>query len=212
MIRAESSSSLFILKDSSGFGLFSPLRLIVNICPSVQKLQHLYAHSMALRVHVAFVKVRRWMRCALTLTTRTTGKNTGWEPALIRRILASGRQSRRSRNCGTDTSITRSQTALAGMEPCQAKTRGRLLRPHVIGGKRHHIGKEVDRRREAGDDLDAMHQTPIEYTRRASRAPREPLVLPSLSLSRSVTKIGIRKLFARGSADGTLKKSTVANS
>jgi hypothetical protein len=31
-------------------------------------------------------------------------------------------------------------------EPCQPKTRGRLLRPHVIGGKHHHIGKEVDRR------------------------------------------------------------------
>jgi hypothetical protein len=78
-------------------------------------------------------------------------------------------------------------------EPCQPKTRGRLLRPHVIGGKHHYIGKEVDRRWEEGDDLDAMRQTPIEYTRKASRA-REPLVQPSLSLSQSVKKIGIRKL------------------
>ena len=31
-------------------------------------------------------------------------------------------------------------------EPCQAKTIGRLLRPHIVGGKHHHIGKEVDRR------------------------------------------------------------------
>ena len=82
-------------------------------------------------------------------------------------------------------------------EPCQPKTRGRLLRPHVIGGKRHRIGKEVDRRWEEGDDLDAMHQTPIEYTRRASRA-REPLIQPSLSLSQSVKKIGIRKLIRQG--------------
>jgi len=40
----------------------------------------------------------------------------------------------------------------------------------VIGGERHRIGKEVDRRWEEGDDLEAMHQTPIEYTRKASRA------------------------------------------
>jgi len=82
-------------------------------------------------------------------------------------------------------------------EPCHPKTRGRLLRPHVIGGKRHRIGKEVDRRWEEGDDLDAMHQTPIEYTHRASRA-REPLIQPSLSLSRLVKKTGIRKLIRQG--------------
>lgn len=82
-------------------------------------------------------------------------------------------------------------------EPCQRKTRGRLLRPHVIGGKRHRIGKEIDRRWEEGDDLDAMRQTPIEYTRRASRA-REPLVQPSPSLSRMVRNIGIRKLIRQG--------------
>ena len=43
-----------------------------------------------------------------------------------------------------------------------------------------------------------MHRTPIEYTRRASRAPREPLIQPSLSLSQSVRKIGIRKLIRQG--------------
>ena len=83
-------------------------------------------------------------------------------------------------------------------EPCQRKTRGRLLRPHVIGGKHHRIGKEVDRRWEEGDDLDAMRQTPIEYTRKASRAPREPMMQPSLSLSQLVKKIGIRKLTRQG--------------
>ena len=83
-------------------------------------------------------------------------------------------------------------------ELCQPKTRGRLLRPHVIGGKHHRIGKEVDRRWEEGDDLDAMRQTPIEYTRKASRAPHEPLVQPSPSLSQAVKKIGIRKLIRQG--------------
>ena len=73
-----------------------------------------------------------------------------------------------------------------------------MRRPYVIGGKHHHIGKEVDRRWEEGDDLEAMRQTPIEYTRRASRATREPLMQPSLSLSQSVKKIGIRKLIRQG--------------
>ncbi len=83
-------------------------------------------------------------------------------------------------------------------EPCHPKTRGRLVRPHVIGGKHHRIGKEVDRRWEEGDDLDAMRQTPIQYTRRASRATREPLAQPSLSLGRLVKDLGIRKLIRQG--------------
>jgi hypothetical protein len=93
-------------------------------------------------------------------------------------------------------------------EPCQPKTRGRLLRPHVIGRKHHRIGKEVDRRWEEGDDLDAMRQAPIEYTRKASRAPHEPLVQPSLSLSRSVKNIGIRKLIRQGFGRRILEKLT----
>jgi len=82
-------------------------------------------------------------------------------------------------------------------EPCQQKTRGRLRRPYVIGGKHHRIGKEVDRRWEEGDDLDALRQTPIEYTRKASRA-REPLIQPSLSLGRTIRKLGIRRLIRQG--------------
>jgi hypothetical protein len=66
-----------------------------------------------------------------------------------------------------------------------------------IGGKRHRIGKEVDRRWEEGDDLEAMHQTPIEYTRRASRT-REPLIQSSPSLGRTIRKLGIRKLIRQG--------------
>jgi hypothetical protein len=46
-------------------------------------------------------------------------------------------------------------------------------------------------------DLEAMHQTPIEYTPRASRV-REPLIQPSLSLRQLVKKIGIRKLIRQG--------------
>ena len=82
-------------------------------------------------------------------------------------------------------------------EPCQQKTRGRLRRPYIIGGKHHHIGKEVDRRWEEGDDLEAMRRTPIEYTRKASRA-REPLIQPSLSLGRTIKKLGIRRLIRQG--------------
>jgi hypothetical protein len=91
-------------------------------------------------------------------------------------------------------------------EPCQQKTRGRLRRPYIIGGKHHHIGKEVDRRWEEGDDLEAMRQTPIEYTRKASRAPREQLVQPSLSLSQAVRKIGIRRLIRQGFGRRILEK------
>ncbi|HWZ75438.1 MAG TPA: hypothetical protein VNX87_02820 [Candidatus Sulfotelmatobacter sp.] len=43
-----------------------------------------------------------------------------------------------------------------------------------------------------------MRQTPIEYTRKASRASREPLTQPSLSLSQLVKKIGIRKVIRQG--------------
>lgn len=42
-----------------------------------------------------------------------------------------------------------------------------------------------------------MRQTPIEYTRKASRA-REPLIQPSLSLGRMIRKLGIRTLIRQG--------------
>jgi hypothetical protein len=66
-----------------------------------------------------------------------------------------------------------------------------------MGSKHQWSGKEGDRRWEEGDDLDAMRQTPIEYTRKASRA-LEPLVQPSPALSRMVRNIGIRKLIRQG--------------
>lgn len=90
-------------------------------------------------------------------------------------------------------------------EPCQQKTRGRLRRPYVIGGKHHHIGKEVDRRWEEGDDLEAMRQIPIEYARKASRT-REPLIQPSLSLGRTIRKLGIRRLMRQGFGRRILEK------
>ena len=130
------------------------------------------------------------MQCASTLTTHTTSENTKLgttfdspdfgERAIVETfegLLHRYFYHLESKSLGPDG------------EPCQQRTRGRLRRPDVIGGKHHRIGKEVDRRWEEGDDLDAMRQTPIEYTRKASRA-REPLIQPSLSLSRSVRKIG----------------------
>ena len=42
-----------------------------------------------------------------------------------------------------------------------------------------------------------MRQTPIEYTRKASRV-REPLIQPSLSLGRTIKKLGIRRLIRQG--------------
>jgi hypothetical protein len=56
-----------------------------------------------------------------------------------------------------------------------------------------------------------MHQTPIEYTRTASRA-CEPLIRPSLFLSRSLRNIGIQKLIRQGFGRRILEKSLVANS
>jgi hypothetical protein len=90
-------------------------------------------------------------------------------------------------------------------EPCQRKTRGRLGRPHVIGGERHRIGKEVDRRWEESDDLESMRQSPIEYTRAASRA-AESTARPSLHLSLLVREIGIRKLMRQGFGRRILEK------
>jgi hypothetical protein len=90
-------------------------------------------------------------------------------------------------------------------EPCQRQTRGLLGRPHVIAGKRHRIGKEVDRRWEEGDDLESMRQAPIEYTRAASRA-AGPTVRPSLHLGLLVKEIGIRKLMRQGFGRRILEK------
>lgn len=42
-----------------------------------------------------------------------------------------------------------------------------------------------------------MRQAPIEYMRKASRV-REPLIQPSLSLSRTIKKLGIRRLIRQG--------------
>jgi hypothetical protein len=48
-------------------------------------------------------------------------------------------------------------------ESCRRETVGLLQRAHIIGGKHRRIGKEVDRRWEEGDELDAIRQRPIEY-------------------------------------------------
>src|SRR5215472_17815923 len=76
---------------------------------------------------------------------------------------------------------------------------------HIIAGKRHRIGKEVDRRWEEGDVLEAARLRPIEYER-ASRRAAEPLVEPGLYLSRLVKEIGIRKLNRQGFGRRILEK------
>jgi len=60
-----------------------------------------------------------------------------------------------------------------------------MLTGGLLGGctslreERHRIGKDVDRRWEEGDVLEAARRRPIEYQRTSSRA-GEPLVEPSL--------------------------------
>ncbi len=90
-------------------------------------------------------------------------------------------------------------------EPCQRKTRGRLEKPLVIGGKRYRIGKEVDRRWEESDDLESMRQAPNMYTQAASRAPG-PTVIPGPRLGQLVRDIGIRKLMRQGFGRRILQK------
>jgi len=76
---------------------------------------------------------------------------------------------------------------------------------HIIAGRRHRIGKEVDRRWEEGDVLEAARLRPIEYER-ASRRATESLVEPGLYLSRLVKEIGIRRLNRQGFGRRILEK------
>ena len=89
--------------------------------------------------------------------------------------------------------------------PCGMLTFGLLGRIHIIAGKRHRIGKEVDRRWEEGDVLEATRLRPIEYER-ASRRAAESLAEPGLYLSRLVKEIGIRKLNRQGLGRRILEK------
>jgi hypothetical protein len=90
-------------------------------------------------------------------------------------------------------------------EPCQRNTRGRLRRPHIVGGKRHRIGKEVDRRWEESDDLESIRQAPNEFTRAATRT-AGPTVVPGPHLGQMVRQIGIRKLMRQGFGRRILEK------
>lgn len=80
---------------------------------------------------------------------------------------------------------------------CGMLTRGLLGRTHISAGRRHRIGKEVDRRWEEGDVLEAARRRPIDYRPTSSRG-GEALLEPSLYLSRLVKEIGIRKLNRQG--------------
>lgn len=87
---------------------------------------------------------------------------------------------------------------------CGMLTFGLLGRTRIIAGKRHRIGKEVDRRWEEGDVLEAERRL-IQYDRASSRM-GEPLAEPSLYLSRLVKEIGIRKLNRQGFGRRILEK------
>ena len=76
---------------------------------------------------------------------------------------------------------------------------------HIIAGRRRRFGKEVDRRWEEGDVLEAARLRPIEYER-ASRREAESLVEPGLYLSHLVKEIGIRKLNRQGFGRRILEK------
>jgi hypothetical protein len=90
-------------------------------------------------------------------------------------------------------------------ESCRRQTIGLLQRAHIIGGKHRRIGKEVDRRWEEGDDLDAIRQRPIEY--QAIRAKTgDATAIPGGALSRLVKKIGLRKLMRQGLGRRILQK------
>jgi hypothetical protein len=84
-------------------------------------------------------------------------------------------------------------------------TRGLLGGCTSLREGRHRIGKEVDRRWEEGDVLEAARRRPIEYQRTSSRT-GEPLVEPSLYLSLLVKEIGIRKLNRQGFGRRILEK------
>ena len=88
---------------------------------------------------------------------------------------------------------------------CGMLTFGLLGRMHIIAGRRRRFGKEVDRRWEEGDVLEAARHRPIEYERASSRA-GESLIEPSLYLSRLVKGIGIRKLNRQGFGRRILEK------
>jgi hypothetical protein len=88
---------------------------------------------------------------------------------------------------------------------CGMLTFGLLGRMHIIAGRRRRFGKEVDRRWEEGDVLEAARLRPIEYERAPRRA-AESLVEPGLYLSRLVKEIGIRKLNRQGFGRRILEK------
>ena len=90
-------------------------------------------------------------------------------------------------------------------ESCRPDTVGLLQRAHIIGGNHRRIGKEVDRRWEEGDDLDAIRQRPVEYQAIRGKT-GEATAIPGGALSRLVKKIGLRKLMRQGLGRRILQK------
>ena len=90
--------------------------------------------------------------------------------------------------------------------PCGPDTRGFLERVDVIADSHIGIGKESDRRWEAGDDL-ASDSFKVKKFTEPNGDKRKGCYLPSEKLIRNINKIGIRKLIQFGCS----KKRVIQN-
>jgi len=70
--------------------------------------------------------------------------------------------------------------------PCEAGTRGLLLRAHITAGQFRYVGKETDRKWEEGDDISALDFKTTEYG-------REKKVVADTLIADEIRAIGIRK-------------------
>jgi hypothetical protein len=90
--------------------------------------------------------------------------------------------------------------------PCKGDTRGLLQRAHIIAGQHRRIGKESDRRWEAGDDFESLQRRPIEYTLTGMNDETMGQSQPNETLVRKIRNIGIRELMRAGLSRRILQK------
>jgi hypothetical protein len=70
--------------------------------------------------------------------------------------------------------------------PCEAGTRGLLLRAHITAGEFRYVGKETDRKWEEGDDITVLNFKATEFG-------RSKKVTADISIADGIRAIGIRK-------------------
>jgi hypothetical protein len=70
--------------------------------------------------------------------------------------------------------------------PCEADTSGLLQRAHVIAGEFRYVGKETDRKWEAGDDISVLEFKTTEYG-------RAKMIVADTSIADEIRAIGVRK-------------------